>query len=311
MSSRTKTDFHSLAENSDDIICSVGMDRVLHYVSSASQAILGWQPEEMSGRGLDDFILPEDLPLLAAAFAGQNENVTIRMRKKDGSAVWMENHGHLVRNGATGEPKEHVVVMRDITDRKMQEEKVAASALTDGPTGLSNRRAFESALDMEWKRTVRGGSQISLLLFELLLSKESNGENQQQDGGDWVRAAAAAMIGTVRATDFVARYGGAEIALILPTADIASATNVAFKVRSVVESLACPKDGKPEGRWLVANIGAATGLPRHGADMKMPETLRLAADCALREARHEGQTLCAWQVGLTNLGGLIWPTEVQ
>jgi len=311
MSSQANIDFQSLAENSDDIICSAGTDRVLHYVSSASRAILGWQPEEMAGKVFDDFILPEDIPLLAAAFAAQNQNVTVRMRRKDGSAAWVENHARLVQNSATGEQKEHVFVMRDITDRKMQEEKLTASSLTDGPTGLSNRRALDSALDMEWRRTLRGGSQISLLLLELVLSKGSDGENQQQDGGDWVRAVASAIVGIVRATDFVARYGGAEIALILPSADIASAAKVALKVRSVVASLACPKVEKLAGGWLVANIGVATGLPRHGVDMKMPESLLLAADGALRDAQHKGQTLCAWQVGLTNLGGLIWPTEAR
>jgi diguanylate cyclase (GGDEF)-like protein/PAS domain S-box-containing protein len=287
------------------------MDRVLRYVSSASLEILGWKPEEMAGRTFDDFILPEDIPVIAAAFAGRNENVTVRMRKKDGSEVWMENHARLVRNSTTGEPQEHVVVMRDITDRKAREEKLAALALTDGPTGLSNRLAFDGALALEWKRTLRAGSQFSLLLLDIARKNGSKDENQQQDGDDWVRAVAAAVTGIVRATDFVARYGGMEIAVILPAADIASATNVAQKVRAVIASLECPEAEKPEGGWLVANIGVATGLSRHKWDMKMPMTLLEAADHALREAQHEGQTLCAWQAGLTNFGGLIWPTAAK
>jgi diguanylate cyclase (GGDEF)-like protein/PAS domain S-box-containing protein len=287
------------------------MDRVLRYVSPASLEVLGWKPEEMTGKNFDDFILPEDIPILAAAFAGQSANATVRMRKKDGSAAWMENHARLVRNSATGEPKEHVVVMRDITDRKMQEQKLTALALTDGPTGLSNRRAFEDALDMEWKRALRARSQLSLLLLEIVHLKGPNGENQQQDRDDWVRAVAAVVTGALRVTDFVARYGEVEIAVILPSVDIVGAAKVAQKVRSVVKSLECPEVENPEGDWLVANIGAATGLPRHGQDSKMPGTLLMAADFALREAQHEGQNLCAWKADKTNFGGLIWPIAAR
>jgi diguanylate cyclase (GGDEF)-like protein/PAS domain S-box-containing protein len=308
MSVGAKFDFKSLAENSADIICSAGMDRVLRYVSPASLEILGWKPEEMAGKNFDDFILPEDMPILAAAFAGQSENATVRMRKKDGSAAWMENHSRLVRNSATGEPREHVVVMRDITDRKRQEEELSALALTDGPTGLSNRRAFEGALDMEWKRASRGRSQLSLLLLDIARLKAPHGENQQQDEDEWVRAVAGVVTGTVRATDFVARYGGAEIAVILPSVDITGAAKVAQKVRSAVKSLDGPKVENAEGGWLVANIGAATCPPRYCQNSTMPIALLMAADYALREAQHQGRNLSAWKADRTNFGGLIWPT---
>jgi hypothetical protein len=45
--------------------------------------------------------------------------------------------------------------------------------------------------------------------------------------------------------------------------------------------------------------------------MKMPETLLLAANHALEKAKVEGQTCCAWQVGLVHFGGLIWPTPAK
>jgi len=308
MSVGVRFDYKSLAENSADIICSAGMDRVLRYVSPASLEILGWKPEEMAGRNYDDFILPEDVPVLAAVFAGQSEYATVRMRKKDKSAVWMENHARLVRNSATGEPTEQVVVMRDITERKMQEEKLSAEAFTDGPTGLSNRHAFDDALDMEWKRALRGKSQISLMLFDVAGTGGSNREGQQQDGNDCLRAAAKIMNRIVRGTDFVARYGGVEIAVILPSSDIIGAARVAQKVRTVFRSHAYPEVESRECGWLVANIGVATGLPRHGEDPKMPKSLLMAADYALREAQHEGRTLSAWQADCTNFGGLIWPT---
>ena len=82
-------DFQSLAENSADILCSAGMNGVLSYVSSASFDILGLKPEEMAGHTLYDFVFTEDLPALAGAFVLQEQNMTLRMRKKDGSHAWV------------------------------------------------------------------------------------------------------------------------------------------------------------------------------------------------------------------------------
>jgi len=309
MSVRARFDYKSLAENSADIICSAGMDRVLRYVSPASIEILGWKPEEMAGKTFDDFILPDDVPVLAAAFAGHSENATVRMQKKDGSVVWMENHVRLMRKSATSEPREHVVVMRDITDRKVQEETLAVSALADDSTLLSNRRAFDRVLDLEWKRALRWKSQISLMLLDVAPTRGSNREDQQQDGNDCLLAAAKIVNRIVRTTDFVARYGGVEIAVILPSVDITGAFRVAQKVRSILRSHAYPEAESQECGWLVANIGVATGFPRYGEGLKMPKSLLLAADYALRAAQLEGQNLSAWQADWTNFGGLIWPTK--
>jgi PAS domain S-box-containing protein len=126
MAVANKIDFQSLAENSADILCSAGMDGLLHYVSPASLEILGWKPEEMVGKTLYDFALPEDHPVVAGAFAVQDQNATFRMRKKDGSEAWIESRSRLVPNSATGEPKAYVFVMRDITNYKMLEEKLSA-----------------------------------------------------------------------------------------------------------------------------------------------------------------------------------------
>jgi len=200
-------DFKFLAEHSVDIVCRSGLDRVLTYVSPSSLYVLGWKPEELTNRLVDDFILPEDLPLLAAAIASQHDTVTMRMRRPDGSTPWMENRARLLRDPVTGEPTGWVVTMRDISDRKALEEKLSSQALTDGLTGIANRRAFDRALAREWKRTLREGSQISLLLLDIDYFKEFNDRYGHQVGDDCLRTVASAVSGAVRATDLVARYG--------------------------------------------------------------------------------------------------------
>jgi diguanylate cyclase (GGDEF)-like protein len=155
----------------------------------------------------------------------------------------MEANSHLVRDPATGEPQEAVIVMRDITERKTLEDKLFTLALTDGLTGLLNRRAFDEALALEWKRTARYGSQISLLLLDLDYFKRFNDQYGHLAGDDCLRAVAAAVRGAVRTTDRVARYGGEEITVILPSTSSAGAVGAAEKVRSAVEALGIPHEG--------------------------------------------------------------------
>jgi diguanylate cyclase (GGDEF)-like protein/PAS domain S-box-containing protein len=300
MSSKDGIDFQFLTDNSVDILCSAGLDHVLRYVSPSSFHLLGWEPVEMIGKVFDDFVSPEDLPVLAAAAAlilnpsVANSPSTLRIRKKDGSVVWMESNARLVRDSETGDPKEFVCSMRDVTERRILEEKLSALALTDGLTGLANRRAFDEALEREWKRTLREGSQISLLLLDVDHFKEFNDQYGHQVGDDCLRAIAAAITGAVRASDIVARYGGEEIVVILPSANMTGAVEAAEKVRSAVETLQLSNEGNPEGRgWVTASIGVATAIARCGGTMRMPESLLLAADNALYKAKHEGRNRIA------------------
>ena len=289
-------DFKSLVENSVDVICCSGFDRVVRYISPSCFNLLGWKPEELIGNGPEAYILPEDLPLLDTAgvniLAAKDhiDITTIRMRRKDGSIVWVEINVRLVRDSVTGEPKEYVIVMRDMTERKGLEERLSALALTDGLTGLLNRRSFDEALAREWKRAVRHGSEISLLFLDLDHFKRFNDRYGHQAGDDCLCAVAAAVSGAVRATDRVARYGGEEIAVILPSTSTAGAAEAAEKVRSAIEALRLPHEGNPEGGgWLTVSVGVATALARHGGTMRMPASLLQSADNAMYKAKHEGR----------------------
>lgn len=293
-------DFQFLAENSADIICRAGLDMILRYVSPSSFDLLGWKPEEMIDKGPEGFVLPEDLPIVASSSnrflspGVQNSSSTVRMRKKDGTIIWMELNARLARDPATGEPSEVVLVMRDVTVRKQLEDRLSALALTDGLTGLLNRRAFDETLDREWKRTLREGSEMSLLLLDVDHFKQFNDQYGHQAGDDCLRAVAAAVSKAVRATDTVARYGGEEIAVVLPSTYTAGAVEVAEKIRAIVEALQLPLEGNPEGgSWVTVSVGVATAIARVGGTMRMPESLLLAADNAMYKAKHEGRNRVA------------------
>jgi PAS domain S-box-containing protein len=158
-----ETNFRFLADNCVDMICRVGPDLIMHYVSPSCRQLLNWTPTEMCGKGPDAFVHPEDLPIVAAAHAGLLKNgvddspTTIRMRKKDGTFAWMEIYARLVRSPATGEPTDIVLSMRDITRRKLREESTQTPtlAVARGEMRPAGGPVINSNSQQPSKRTLR------------------------------------------------------------------------------------------------------------------------------------------------------------
>ncbi len=280
--------FQFLADNGSDIICRAARDMVLRYVSPSSSRILGWKPEEMTGKRPDDFILADDASSLHDSLvSGLDQSpLTLRMRKKDGTLAWVEIKHRTLCDPATGEPAETVIVIRDTTENRMLQEQLSALELTDSITGLSTQRAFDDALQGEWNRTLREGSYISLLLLDFNHFRQFHDWRQHQEGDRCLAKAASEVIGALRVTDFAARYGTEDIAVILPSTNPGGAAKVAERVQSAVNNLRSPSNrtGTKQGR-LTVSIGIATVLARPGATVRMPEILRLGADSALQKAK--------------------------
>jgi diguanylate cyclase (GGDEF)-like protein/PAS domain S-box-containing protein len=288
MSGADDVGFQFLADNSSDIICRAALDMVLRYVSPSSSRILGWKPEEMTGKRPDDFILSADASSVHdSLISGLNRSpLAVRMRKKDGTIAWVEINHRMVCDPATGEPAETVIVIRDTTESRMLQEQLSALELKDSITGLSTQRAFDDALQGEWNRTLRDGSYISLLLLDFNHFRQFHDWRQHREGDRCLAKAAAEVIGALRVTDFAARYGAEDIAVILPSTNPGGAAKVAERVQSAVNNLRSPATGTgaKQGR-LTVNIGIATVLARPGASVRMPEILRLGADNALQKAK--------------------------
>ena len=225
--------------------------------------------------------------------SGQDEasKASFRVLRKDGTSLWVEANARLVRDRDSSGAGDIVIVMRDISDRKRLEDELRTLSMTDALTGLCNRRAFDEGLSREWRRTAREGSQLSLLLLDIDHFKRFNDLYGHQAGDDCLRVVASAIKHEIkRPADLVARYGGEEIAVILPRTDAASAEALGEMVRSAVEALAVHHAGNVnDARTITVSIGVATAFARVGGTMKMPEGLLLAADNALYKAKRNGR----------------------
>lgn len=291
-----ETDFQFLTENSVDVICRIGLDHTIHYVSPSGQDVFGWPSGTAQGKKMEQFVLSEDMPIIRESIVRalipgtEHQTVTVRIPCRNGSVLWTEGNWRIIRDASTGDVVEFVIVLRDITERKLLEERLATLAMTDGLTGIANRRAFDEALAREWKRTLREGTQMSLLLLDIDRFKKFNDTYGHQVGDDCLRAVAQAAVSAVRTTDIVARYGGEEIAIILPQVAVGAARDTAEKVRAAIEGLHLTHpDNADCGGWVTVSIGAATALARVGGTMRMPEGLLLAADQALYKAKLAGR----------------------
>jgi diguanylate cyclase (GGDEF)-like protein len=164
-------------------------------------------------------------------------------------------------------------------------ETVERQAVTDELTGLFNRRRFQEAMATEVERSKRFGQPVGLVLLDLDDFKNVNDTYGHQQGDLVLREVARVLRETSREIDEPARYGGEELAVVLPGTDLEGAYNLAERVRAGIEELVLPLlDG--EGILSVtASFGVAT-LPGSADDMR---DLVAAADEALYRAKRAGK----------------------
>ena len=135
----------------------------------------------------------------------ENARLATRASRIDGTYVWVETTFRLIRDADTGEPKEIVVVLRDISQRKAAEEQLEAAnanlqslAATDAPTGLANRRGFDIALEQRRRGAARAGQPLSLLFIDIDKFKDYNDLYGHPAGDECLRRVAQAILQTFR-----------------------------------------------------------------------------------------------------------------
>lgn len=159
-------------------------------------------------------------------------------------------------------------------------------SLHDELTGLANRRAFDRALEREWSRAARHRHPISLVLMDLDRFKLLNDRQGHAAGDEALRRIGGWLAERIRrTTDVVARYGGEEIAILLPSTGREGATDLAEGLRREVAELGISHDGLPGG-VLTASFGLGTVVPDEARTI---EDFFAAVDRALYRAKDLGR----------------------
>ncbi|MEO5378643.1 MAG: diguanylate cyclase [Magnetococcus sp. DMHC-6] len=181
----------------------------------------------------------------------------------------------------SGKPVGSAALYRDITEEKKLERQLRELSLTDGLTGLLNRRRLDELLVSECDRARRYGQGFGVLLFDVDHFKKFNDQYGHDQGDRVLQAIAKAMQDHFRQVDHCCRYGGEEFTILMPNTLVPGILEAAERFREKVQQLVI------DGLQVTISIGVAIFDPK--LDGKNSETLLKRADQALYRAKKEGR----------------------
>lgn len=166
-------------------------------------------------------------------------------------------------------------------------EEMLKRSLTDGLTGLANRRHFDARLTQEWENAARDGRPLALLLVDIDSFKKYNDSYGHAQGDECLRQIAEVLMSAGRRQyDVAARYGGEEFALILPDSTVKNAAKRAEALRKTIMAMKIPHRASVTGKVVTVSIGVAAIVPTASTQ---PADLITRADQALYDAKKQGR----------------------
>ena len=234
---------------------------------------------------------PEEfLKRVQELYANPDENDHCEIELKDGRIL--ERYSTGLRSEG-GQYLGRVWFLTDVTERKQAEQKlqdayqmVEALSATDPMTGLANRRRFDDYLGLEWRRAMREGKPVSLLLVDVDHFKSYNDTYGHLRGDSCLKKVAESALGAVRRPgDLVARFGGDEFTAILADTGSEGALRVAKEICESIRKCNLPHKGNAKGSVTVS-VGCGTMMPRPG---QVATALIDLADHALYSAKRAGR----------------------
>lgn len=279
--------FRLLSENAADVVLLVDAKGTITYASPSSFGLLGLHPAMLVGTKAVDRTHPDDAEEAArqlGRLVATGFNVTeLRLRRADGSEVWVANSTSTVFDPETGGAVEYRVSLRDVTDRKRLEEQLEWQTLHDPLTGLGNRLLLRRNLDLAVARRGRP-NDVTVLNIDLDGFKDVNDSYGHAVGDEVLRVMARRFEEQTRPTDTLARTGGDEFVLLCPETPAEGAVALASRI---IEAARAPMSIGERSISLGVSIGVAH---RSAGELDTdPDTLLIRADHAMYEAKRSGR----------------------
>ena len=278
---------HKVFESTLEGILITNAAGIIESVNPAFSRITGWTQDDVvgktpkvlsSGRQSDSFYRHMWTSLQENGF-WQGEIVN---RRKDGRNY----HEHLTITGISNEQGVYTHfagIFTDITQRKLNEERLHYLANHDSLTGLPNRTLFMERLSASITSTRRNQKQMALMFLDLDRFKIINDTLGHQAGDRLLCAVAERLTATLRESDTVARLGGDEFTVIVE--DVQDVRHVARVAQKLVDALISPLELENQEIFATTSIGIAI-YPSDGEDA---DVLLMNADTAMYRAKESGK----------------------
>ena len=246
-------------------VVSTGKSKILTDIVQGGQL----SPIELSNKNINS--------LIAVPFLRRGEVLGLICAFKDAPANFKYSDKKLFNNVA-----EHLAIALENARLFEQTKKMA---ITDGLTGMYNKRYFTDVFNAEVERAKRCDHQLSIFMMDLDNFKHYNDSHGHPAGDELLMQLSSIIKESIRKTDIACRYGGEEFVVILPETTKEGAMIVAEKLVGAINSHPFPHAAEQPLGFVSTSIGVAT-FPDNGLDA---EHLLEVADNALYVAKTEGR----------------------
>ena len=289
----------ALLEHAHDAVISIDEHGRVSQWNRAAERLFGWSPIETIGQPVAELIVPPalrgEVGSLVARYAASerledaHQRVTLQAIDRAGRLLSVEVSLTATRVAGRWEL---TAFGHDVSERREFEARLRAMALSDGLTGLANRRGFMEALEKAVSRHARGSPPMALLFLDLDGFKQINDAHGHHIGDLALQTFARRLEGCVRKGDTVARLGGDEFVIILEGVNNVDEPQIV--ARKIVASIALPLEVEGRALTLTTSIGVAFRRDITAADAATAEALIGRADAALYAAKNAGRN--TWRV---------------
>jgi diguanylate cyclase (GGDEF)-like protein/PAS domain S-box-containing protein len=277
-----------ILDRTSDVVLRLNRQGVIEYVSPSVTNSWGCSAESLDGKSIFDVIHPDDVARLrqcraeALADAECTRIVEYRVPRGSQGTIWVESHMRAIADNF-GRVTGTVSIIREITQKRQAIEDLAMSALTDGLTGLYNRRAFDRALAAHLMNPAAGGPIGCVAIFDLDHFKRINDQFGHATGDVFLKRFASVLRSSVRDGDVTTRFGGEEFAVLFAGATVGQTYLACDRIR---ERFASCQEATSSGDMVHATVSVGIAQLVHGL---APDDQVARADRALYQAKNMGR----------------------